>query len=381
MIRLLIRVALLFILIFSWPMIENQLKNTDYHKVIDSIVSEIKDLKDNVSVKETVKPIYNEVQQLLTQFGFDSKEPLLTPSKTETKKQSGKLTLKTPSKQIFSIHNIELGDAKDDIEHQMGTAKRSSLNEYGTNWYAYHEDYHNFFMVMYDENNKAAGLYTDQDLITSTNGIKIGVSKENVRAKLGEPLTKIRKGLIIYQLQKNSDYDVFLLDGVYVTVFYDKHEDNTVTALQLISKDLEQQKKDMYTKASSSLEKGFEYQLFDLTNSSRVNHQLPILSWDQHVRVTARDHSVDMAEHQYFDHTNLKGQSPFDRMNEDHITFLLAGENIAYGQFSSIFAHEGLMNSLGHRENILRKGFEYLGVGVAFNDESQPYYTQDFYAK
>lgn len=88
-----------------------------------------------------------------------------------------------------------------------------------------------------------------------------------------------------------------------------------------------------------------------------------------------------MAVNQYFNHTNLEGQSPFDRMKEDDFSFHLAGENLAYGQYSSIFAHEGLMNSLGHRENILRKDYEYLGVGVAFNDKSQPYYTQNFYAK
>ncbi|MFB7303266.1 CAP domain-containing protein [Heyndrickxia sporothermodurans] len=156
---------------------------------------------------------------------------------------------------------------------------------------------------------------------------------------------------------------------------------NTVTAIQLISKNVEQQKKDYYTKPNQKLVLGFEYQLFDLTNSSRVNHHLPILSWDQHVQVTARNHSKDMAEHQFFDHTNLKGQSPFDRMSQDHIRFLLAGENIAYGQLSSIFAHEGLMNSLGHRKNILHRDYKYLGTGVAFNEESQPFYTQDFYAK
>ena len=39
------------------------------------------------------------------------------------------------------------------------------------------------------------------------------------------------------------------------------------------------------------------------------------------------------------------------------------------------------MNSKGHRENILQPDFQYLGVGVAFNSESHPYYTQNFYAK
>ncbi|MFK4997104.1 CAP domain-containing protein [Bacillus sp. N9] len=36
------------------------------------------------------------------------------------------------------------------------------------------------------------------------------------------------------------------------------------------------------------------------------------------------------------------------------------------------------MNSLGHRENILKPDYTFLGVGVAFNDESQPYYTENF---
>jgi uncharacterized protein YkwD len=66
-------------------------------------------------------------------------------------------------------------------------------------------------------------------------------------------------------------------------------------------------------------------------------------------------------------------------MQNDGIVYTFAGENLAAGQFSSIFAHEGLMNSLGHRENILRPEFTFLGVGVAFNSESRPYYTEDFY--
>ena len=95
--------------------------------------------------------------------------------------------------------------------------------------------------------------------------------------------------------------------------------------------------------------------MFDLTNATRVEHGLHPLSWDDHVKLTARDHSTDMAINQYFDHTNLKGESPFDRMEEDQISFRTAGENLAAGQISSIFAHEGLMNSIGHRENILQR--------------------------
>jgi uncharacterized protein YkwD len=374
MFRLLRLIALLFLLYISWPFITKQLDNSDTH------ANFVSSLKENLEVPETISFLYDDIQQMLKQLGFQLDEMPLTQEKSIEAPQK-KVELTPPTEQTFSIHNVELGNAQADIEHNLGTARRLSLNEYGANWHAYHENYHNFFMVMYDNNNQAAGLYTNQDLLTSTNGIKIGSSsKESVRSILGEPITKVQKGMVIYQLQEDSDNDLFLLDDAYVTIFYDKHENNTVTAIQIISKSMEDNKKDFYTEATSTLKEGFEYQMFDLTNATRVNHQLPILTWDDHVRETAREHSADMAANDYFDHKNLQGQSPFDRMKEDAVAFHTAGENLAYGQLSSIFAHEGLMNSLGHRENILRQDYEYLGVGVAFNEKSQPYYTQNYYA-
>ncbi|WP_040208872.1 CAP domain-containing protein [Neobacillus jeddahensis] len=380
MFRFLMLLIILFIIHSSWPFIEKQIDQTQLKKGMDHVSTEITQLKDNPEVKTWITSFYDGVQQTLKQLGGQLKELPIKPQQDEGKKED-KVELQVPTTQVFSIHNVELGEPKEEIEKQVGAAKRTSLNEYQTNWYSYHDNYQNFFMVMYDEKNQAAALYTDQDLIASKNGIKLGSGKEEVRTKLGKPLTKMQKGLIFYQLNENDDYDLFLLDQQYVTVFYDKHENNTVTAIQIISKQLEQKKQDIYPKPNTALKEGFEYQLFDLTNAARVNHKLPTLTWDQHVRETARKHSTDMAVNQYFDHTNLEGQSPFDRMKEDQIFFHLAGENLAYGQFSSIFAHEGLMNSLGHRENILKNGYEYLGVGVAFNHESQPYFTENFYAK
>jgi uncharacterized protein YkwD len=374
MFRFLRLIAILFLIYISWPFIAKQLDNSETQA---NFVSSI---KENLEVPETISVLYDDIQQMLKQLGFQLDEMQQTQEQSK-EEQPEKLELAPPSEQTFSIHNIELGNDKNDIEHNLGVAKRASINEYGANWHAYHENYQDFFMVMYDDNNKAAGLYTNQDLLASTNGIKIGnSSKETVRSILGEPITKIQKGMVIYQLQEDSDNDLFLLDDAYVTIFYDKHENDTVTAIQIISKPLEENKKDFYTDATPTLKEGFEYQMFDLTNAARVTHQLPILAWDDRVRETAREHSADMAENDYFDHKNLEGQTPFDRMKEDAVAFHTAGENLAYGQLSSIFAHEGLMNSLGHRENILRKDYEYLGVGVAFNEKSQPYYTQNYYA-
>ncbi|MFD1706621.1 CAP-associated domain-containing protein [Siminovitchia sediminis] len=289
--------------------------------------------------------------------------------------------LSIPEEQAFSIHNIEIGDTKENVENHAGPAVQSTYNEYGVKWFTYHENYQNFFMAAYNKEGKVSGLYTNQDVISSKLDIHLSDSKESVVQKLGEPLTGIRKGFVLYQVQNPGEYHTYELDNSYITVFYDKHEGDTVTALQIISKSLEDQKTDYFGISSNELKEGFEYQLFDLVNASRVHHGLHPLSWDDRVKVTAREHSADMAENQYFSHDNLKGQSPFDRLEEDQIWYRAAGENIAMGQVSSIFAHEGLMNSIGHRKNILSPDFHSLGTGVAFDSQSRPYYTEKFIGK
>ncbi len=377
--RILLFLSFLFFLYAGWTVLDKLDAKTDNQSVFDTITSEF----DNVSKSEelaNIKTKLNEGIQYITTLLQSLKEKAPENSMID-QNEIEKPELNIPSEQAFSIHNVELGESKQSVETELGASKRTSLNEYGTNWYTYHENYHNFMMIAYDSQDHVVGLYTNQDLISSTKGIKRGTPKQDALNLLGEPMTRIQKGFVYYEFQQDRDYDVFHIDNTYVTLFYDKHENNTVTSVQIVSEALEQKRADFYTDASDQLKVGFEYQLFDLTNASRVNHGLGILTWDEHVKETARKHSVDMAENNYFSHTNLQGQSPFDRMLEDEVLFTIAGENLAYGQFSSVFAHEGLMNSMGHRENILKKEYKFLGVGVAFNTESHPYYTENFYTK
>lgn len=348
-----------------------------HSKELEPITSRFDAIKNDPATAEALENAKVQWKQLTLEI----KDLMNADVQNQDTAKAEKPDLAKPENQTFSVYNIELGDTKQNVEQTVGAPKRSTENEYGTHWNAYHQNYQNFMMISYDSGGKVNALYTDQDLLSSKTGIKIGSPRDSVREKLGKPMSEMRKGLVFYKIESNGEYDVYHMDNSYVTIFYDKHEQNTVTAIQIIDQKLEQDKNQYYTTPSSSLEKGFEYQLFDLTNAARVEHGLPYLTWDEHVQKTALKHSEDMAENQYFDHTNPKGQSPFDRMHEDDIYFLAAGENLAYGQNSSIFAHEGLMNSLGHRKNILQKDFEYLGVGVAFGDQSQPYYTENFYSK
>ncbi len=375
-VRFMLRKLLFYLLLLILLMVGVKYIEKQYEiNVFSEVESKLNQANEKYKITDTFFSIIDEIKGLFgeAEIGEDLEE-----FSEEIRKE---VKLEKPTKHLFSIHNIEIGQPKEMVEHQLGKEKRVSMNEYGTNWYTYHQNYQQFVMVAYDNEQNVAGLYTNQNLITSTVGIKFGTAKEQVRQILGEPLEKIQKGFIVYQIQKDRDYDIFHHNDSYITIFYDKHANDTVTAIQIISEKLENKKTNVYTPASEELKIGFEYQLFDLTNASRVNHGLSVLTWDEHVQQTARKHSKDMAEHNYFSHTNLKGESPFDRMLRDAVKFTLAGENLAYGQLSSIFAHEGLMNSKGHRENILQPDFQYLGVGVAFNSESHPYYTQNFYAK
>jgi len=313
------------------------------------------------------------------------KAVLFLSSKTadvaEVVDQVEKPTLEKPLNSKLSIYNIELGTSADVVSSQLGKPNEKSMNEYGTEWLTYHEGYSNFLMISFDKDDKVNAIYTNDDLISSDVGIKYGSAKTAVRETFGEPIKEIRKGLSVYVLQDSEGFDLFEVDGMYAYVFYDLHKNDTVTAIQLVNTSLEREKTGMYAGGDENLRNGFEQQLFDLTNAARVRNGLSALIWDDPTSGTARKHSVDMAQNDYFSHENQQGLSPFDRMKEDNIKFRSAGENLAYGQTSSIFAHEGLMNSAGHRENILLDTYSHLGTGVAFNEKLQPFYTENFLLK
>ncbi|ASE35996.1 CAP domain-containing protein [Staphylococcus pettenkoferi] len=285
--------------------------------------------------------------------------------------------LKVPSKQEFAVNNIQLNMTQSEVEKKLGKAQRTTSNEYGTKWYAYHDaHYKNFVMVSYLD-HKVNALYTNQNLISSKQKLKYGSPKSVVRDKLGDPIKYKEKNHVRYE-ENNDGYDTFHKDNIYTTVFYDKHNHNNVTALLQVSDKMEQRLQSRYGQPSSHLARGFEQKNFDLINAERAQRGLNTLTFDDDIATVARKHSKDMADNNYFDHTNKSNQSPFDRLKHDGISFNGAGENIASGQQSSIYAHQGLMNSLGHRKNILRKEFKNIGVGVDFSDGDQPYWTENY---
>ena len=106
-----------------------------------------------------------------------------------------------------------------------------------------------------------------------------------------------------------------------------------------------------------------EKQMLELVNQERVKAGLQPLEADPEMTEVARKHSSDMFARGYFAHDTPEGLSPFDRMHAANVRFATAGENLALAPTIQV-AHTGLMNSPGHRENILRSQFGRVGIGV-----------------
>jgi len=106
-----------------------------------------------------------------------------------------------------------------------------------------------------------------------------------------------------------------------------------------------------------------EKQMLDLVNKERQANGLNPLAPDPELTEVARAHSADMFARGYFAHDTPEGLSPFDRMHAANVRFTTAGENLALAP-TLMLAHTGLMNSPGHRANILRREFGRVGIGV-----------------
>lgn len=76
-------------------------------------------------------------------------------------------------------------------------------------------------------------------------------------------------------------------------------------------------------------------------------------------------HADDMAKHSYFEHADLSGRSPADRVRAVGYQEKLVGENIAYGPKSADEVVQGWLDSPGHCENIMDPRFAEMGIAFA----------------
>lgn len=126
-----------------------------------------------------------------------------------------------------------------------------------------------------------------------------------------------------------------------------------------------------------SIDEVAESEMLKLVNEEREAVGLGKLSWNTEAVLVAREHAADMWERKYFGHVSPEGKDVGDRLTETGIDYHYAGENLALAPTVST-AHVGLMNSEGHRENILDQNFNKVGIGVIDNGVYGKMFVQVF---
>ena len=120
-----------------------------------------------------------------------------------------------------------------------------------------------------------------------------------------------------------------------------------------------------------------EQAMLDLVNQERMSRGLLPLEMDGELRLLARAHADDMFKRGYFSHDTPEGIDPFERMRQANISYGVAGENLALAPTLEM-AHRGLMDSPGHRANILRPEFRKVGIGVLDGGIYGKMFVQEF---
>lgn len=117
----------------------------------------------------------------------------------------------------------------------------------------------------------------------------------------------------------------------------------------------------------------YREQVCELVNQVRAENGLPAMRLSARLSNVAQNHASDMFTQGYFSHKNLLGESSFDRMKKEGITYMAAGENIAKGQHTPEAVMMSWLKSPGHRANILSPKFSKIGIGFR-----QSHWVQDF---
>jgi uncharacterized protein YkwD len=110
-----------------------------------------------------------------------------------------------------------------------------------------------------------------------------------------------------------------------------------------------------------------EARMLELINQDRASNGLPTLEWDERTAEVARAHSREMLATGQVAHISTKTGNAADRVRAAGIKSAAVLENIAraYGVGE---AEEGLMNSPGHRANLLSRAVTHVGVGIVFGE-------------
>ncbi|MGY4688567.1 S-layer homology domain-containing protein [Salibacterium sp. K-3] len=266
----------------------------------------------------------------------------------------------------FSLHGVALEDSEAALREEKGEPERVLPSIYGFDWYTYHDEYEDFVMFGVQE-ERVVAFFSYGESFEAPMDIALGMDPETVVDHMNTFIEE--SGLspeVNFGIEQGTDGDAPELIDFTV---YHEDIDTSMEYREDIAED---------SSRVAAIEESMALQQFELVNAARTMHDIEPLEWNEEAAEVAEAHSDDMAANDYFAHNSQDGRTPMDRFEDADIDgYMFGGENLATGQRDARRAHRALMNSPGHRENILRTSVQALGVGVTY-DAGAPYYAESY---
>jgi hypothetical protein len=128
--------------------------------------------------------------------------------------------------------------------------------------------------------------------------------------------------------------------------------------------------------AIAQVDTASEQQIFESLNRERSSRGLSALALDDRLTEVARNHSAEMAQRHAISHQFAGEPDMTARIVASGVHVKSVGENVAASPTAET-AHDALMHSPPHRENILHPKFDHVGIGVV-REGDVLYVTEDF---
>jgi len=110
-----------------------------------------------------------------------------------------------------------------------------------------------------------------------------------------------------------------------------------------------------------------------LINDYRTSSGVGAIAYDPTLTYVAKLRSQDLMDRGYFSHYTPEGTTVFNILRANGVTFKIGGENLGQAMPAGIGTPEAFMNawrnSASHNANMLRLGYNYIGVGMVENGD------------
>ena len=128
---------------------------------------------------------------------------------------------------------------------------------------------------------------------------------------------------------------------------------------------------------SPQIDEDLEQTLLNLINEQRMAVGLAPLMPHATIQSAARAHGREMFADGVLTHLSRDGRTPRDRVLGLGVRVRMIGENVAYAEDARA-AHEALMASEAHRQNILSVLFQLVGIAVVDGGAGGVIVVEDF---